>query len=35
VSGRRRGSEAVDEEYTPPFEFNGKIDRVTVELKPQ
>jgi arylsulfatase A-like enzyme len=25
----------VDESYTPPFEFNGTIDRVTVELKPQ
>jgi arylsulfatase len=25
---------AVDEEYTPPFTFNGKIRQVTVDLKP-
>jgi arylsulfatase len=25
---------AVDEEYTPPFAFNGKIQQVTVDLKP-
>ncbi len=25
---------AVDEEYTPPFEFNGKIKQVTVDLQP-
>jgi len=25
---------AVDEEYTPPFDFNGKIQKVVVELKP-
>jgi arylsulfatase len=25
---------AVDEEYTPPFEFNGKVNEVTVDLKP-
>jgi arylsulfatase len=24
---------AVDEEYTPPFEFNGKIEKVTVDLR--
>jgi arylsulfatase len=25
---------AVDEEYTPPFAFNGKVQQVTVDLKP-
>jgi hypothetical protein len=24
----------VDEEYTPPFTFNGKVQQVTVDLKP-
>lgn len=24
----------VDEAYTPPFRFNGKIKQVTVDLKP-
>jgi arylsulfatase len=24
---------AVDEQYTPPFEFNGKVEKVTVDLK--
>jgi arylsulfatase A-like enzyme len=26
---------AVDEEYTPPFRFNGEIEKVTVDLKPR
>jgi hypothetical protein len=29
--GEDSGS-AVDESYTPPFKFNGKIEQVTVDL---
>jgi hypothetical protein len=32
--GEDTGS-AVDEEYTPPFRFNGEIRQVTVDLQPK
>ena len=33
TSGNDRVGYRYDEQYTPPFEFNGKIAKVTVDLK--